>query len=84
MYCVLQVHKGLREMDQHELQVTANTAAGGWGHSGFRRPAVLPEELQELRGTLLAAERTHSQLRQTFLKGLPGAANEVRLGFWLN
>jgi hypothetical protein len=81
VFCLLhtQVHQGKLELDNRKQQVEANTAAGGWGSSNSFDPAVSSEELAGLRDTLASTEQMHSQLLQAFLKGLPEAANEVRV-----
>jgi hypothetical protein len=78
--CGLQVHQGLRELDAHGQQVARNTAAGAWGSSNSRPPAVPREELAWLHDSLRSTEQMHKQQLQALLKGLPGAANEVSRG----
>lgn len=75
-----QVHAGLRELDEREKQVARNTAAGAWGTNQSWPAAVPAEELTWIKETLHSTERRHRQLLQALLKGLPAAANEVRVG----
>lgn len=67
-------------LERRAADAASNTATGRWGTTAAEQALAVPDdELNELQSTLGKLHESYRALLNTFLKGLPEAANEVSL-----